>query len=40
MPLLPPDTFQTFNLLLQQTFGTDVQVEEYQVVNLSRTIGR
>jgi fructosamine-3-kinase len=33
MILLPSDTFQAFNLLLQQTFGTDVQIEECQVVN-------
>ncbi|MBI5959260.1 MAG: aminoglycoside phosphotransferase family protein [Chloroflexi bacterium] len=33
MSLLPPNTFQMLYLLLQQTFGSTVQVEECQVVN-------
>lgn len=33
MTLLPSDTFQMLHLLLQQTFGSDVQVEACQVVN-------
>ncbi len=33
MTLLPPDTFQTLHQILQQTFGSEVQIKEYQIMN-------
>lgn len=33
MRTLPPDTLHTLTLLLQQTFGTHVQIKNYRVVN-------